>query len=100
MVFGEHDPWLSASASTSPAPSTRPGPARHTNNLLYDLATLTGMYLAVLMTPLAIGISILRYRLWGIDVLINRTLVYVPLTAILAGIYSAPSPCSRRSSSR
>lgn len=57
--------------------------------LLYDLITQTGVYLAVLMTPLAIGISIFRYRLWGIDVLINRTLVYVPLTAILAGVYSA-----------
>ena len=57
--------------------------------LVYDLATLTGMYLALLVTPLTIGISILRYRLWGIDMLINRTLVYVPLTAILAGVYAA-----------
>ena len=57
--------------------------------LVYDLVTLTGMYLAILVTPLTLGISILRYRLWGIDMLINRTLVYVPLTAILAGVYSA-----------
>jgi len=65
---------------------TQPGTAA---TLLYDLITLTGMYIAVLMLPLAIGISILRYRLWGIDLLINRTLVYVPLTGILAGVYSA-----------
>jgi hypothetical protein len=39
--------------------------------------------------PAAIGIAILRYRLWDIDILINRTLVYVPLTAILSGLYAA-----------
>lgn len=39
--------------------------------------------------PAAIGIAILRYRLWDIDFLINRTLVYVPLTAILSGLYAA-----------
>jgi hypothetical protein len=57
--------------------------------LLYDVAMTTGMYLAILATPVTIGISILRYQLWGIDLLISRTLVYVPLTAILAGLYSA-----------
>jgi hypothetical protein len=44
-------------------------------------------FLAVIIIPLAIAFSILRYRLWDIDLLINRTLVYTTLTAILALIY-------------
>ena len=43
--------------------------------------------LAFMIVPLAIAFSILRYRLWDIDLLINRTLVYTTLTAILALIY-------------
>jgi hypothetical protein len=38
---------------------------------------------------IAAGIAIFKYRLYDIDLLINRTLVYVPLTGILAGVYSA-----------
>ena len=37
--------------------------------------------------PMAIGIAILRYRLYEIDLIINRTLVYGSLTAILVALY-------------
>lgn len=45
--------------------------------------------IAFLFVPIAIGIAVLKYRLYEIDLLINRTLVYVPLTAILAGLFAA-----------
>ena len=37
--------------------------------------------------PIAIGIAILRYRLYAIDMIINRTLVYGTLTAMLVALY-------------
>jgi hypothetical protein len=45
------------------------------------------LVVALLGTPIAMGIAILRYRLYEIDLLINRTLVYGSLTAILAALY-------------
>jgi hypothetical protein len=42
----------------------------------------------IVFLPAATGIAILRYRLYEIDRLINRTLVYGLLTALLAGLYA------------
>ena len=51
--------------------------------LLYnDLSTYS-----LLLFPLSLFIAILRYRLWDIDNLINRTLVYGTLTFLLALVY-------------
>jgi len=43
--------------------------------------------IGILGFPMAVGIAILRYRLYEIDLLINRTLVYGSLTVILAAVY-------------
>ena len=47
------------------------------------------MLIAIASIPISIGIAILRYRLYDIDQVINRTLVYGSLTAVLGCIYGA-----------
>ena len=43
--------------------------------------------IAFMAIPLGIGVGVLRYHLWDIDVIIRKTLVYTALTALLALVY-------------
>src|SRR6266487_123381 len=55
--------------------------------ILLELVGNTIYYLSLLLLPLTIGIAILRYRLWEINLLIKRTLVYGILTVSVVSIY-------------
>jgi hypothetical protein len=53
-----------------------------------EWVSLVLVMVGVVGLPVAVGIAILRYRLYNIDLLINRTLVYGSLTVVLALVYS------------
>jgi signal transduction histidine kinase len=61
----------------------QPGSA-HTLYAILDDVTYP---LVLLLVPVSIGVAVLRYRLWDIDLIINRTLVYGLLTASIIGLY-------------
>jgi signal transduction histidine kinase len=54
-------------------------------------ATVIASVVALTAIPVAIGVAVMRYRLYEIDRLINRTLVYLILTAALAATFAAIS---------
>ena len=53
------------------------------------LQALLPFSVAIVSGPVALAFAILRYRLYDIDLILNRALVYGLLTAILAGMYAA-----------
>ncbi len=74
-------------------------PAMHPrlgSSVIVGLAGRTVRQTALCIIPVAILYSVLRRRLWNIDFLINRTLVYVPLTSVMAGIFVVVVTLSQR----
>jgi hypothetical protein len=53
----------------------------------WSLVGSAGWWVALTIVPLSLSIAVLRYHLYDIDVLINRTLVYGSLTVMLALVY-------------
>jgi hypothetical protein len=64
-------------------PSLRTG----NNMAIFTFAEIPLTLSALLFIPISISLSILRYRLWDIDLIIRRTLVYSSLTISLALVY-------------
>jgi hypothetical protein len=55
--------------------------------LLASLLANTAFFVLMLLIPISIAVAVLRYRLYDIDILINRALVYGSLTATLVVVY-------------
>jgi hypothetical protein len=53
----------------------------------WTLVSSTGWWLTLTIVPLSLSIAVLKYRLYDIDIIINRAIVYAALTALLAAGY-------------
>ena len=74
--------WVATAALVFPVAFSMPTPEAAGDDLGFTL-----LLFALFLIALAVAVAILRYRLYDVDLVINRTLVYGALTALLAGAY-------------
>jgi hypothetical protein len=67
---------------------TLPVVADALSGLLTNMIANTALSFFLLLIPISVGLAILRSRLWEIDIIINRSLVYGTLSVALALIYA------------
>lgn len=74
----------------------RMNPAFDLHGSLADLISTGLQVISLGVLPVTFAIATLRHRLWNVDLVLNRTLVYVPLTSILTVIYTSSVAISQR----
>lgn len=79
--------WILFACATVPLSTVLTVPFANNGNPLVVTAMQLINFLSVLSFPVAFAVSVTRYRLYDIDVIIRRTLVYSLLTITLAGLY-------------
>ena len=62
-------------------------PISRQGNAIWSTMLTLGIIIPICFLPVTLAFSVLRYRLWDVDILINRTLVYGILTTGVVGLY-------------
>lgn len=64
-------------------------PAFHNNNASYYVFLNAALHLSLSALPVTLTLAVLRRRLWDINPLVNRTIVYIAMTICIVLLYSA-----------